>query len=160
MPVLEADGRRLTQSGAILTWLAERHGNFAPANADERYEALRCILFDNHKFTSNYAVRRFLKCFAPNAPDPAVLAFLMQRIEAAFALTDKHLASHPFIIGKRPTIADFFLAGYIYYPEDETGVDLARADPAIHAWSARMKSLPGWKRPYDLLPGRYIAPAR
>jgi glutathione S-transferase len=47
-PVLEADGRRLTQSGAILTWLADRHGAFGGRDADERYEVLRWLLFDNH----------------------------------------------------------------------------------------------------------------
>jgi len=30
---------------------------FAPTN-DERFEALRWLFFDNHKFTNNYAMRR------------------------------------------------------------------------------------------------------
>jgi len=158
VPVLEADGRRLTQSGAILTWLADKHGNFAPANGDERYETTRWLLFDNHKFTSYYGTRRFLKCFAPHKPDPAVLAFLQARVDSTFAIVDKHLAGQPFIIGKRPTIADFSLAGYIYYPADETGVDIAKSYPNINAWSERIKTLPGWKHPYDLLPGTYIKP--
>lgn len=157
-PVLEADGKSLTQSGAILTWLAEKHGNFAPANPDERYEALRWILFDNHKFTANFAIRRFLRCFAPQAPDPAVLAFLQQRIDGAFQIVAKHLAGQPYMVGKRPTIADFSLAGYIYYPEEETGIDLVRQYPSIHAWAERLKALPGWKGPYDLLPGKRVAP--
>jgi len=160
VPVLEADGRQLTQSGAILTWLAEKHGNFAPANPDERYEAMRWILFDNHKFTSYYGTRRFLKCFATHAPDPAVLAFLLQRVEVTFAIVDKHLAGQPFLIGKRPTIADFSLAGYVYYPASETDVDIAASYPNIHAWAERMKLLPGWKHPYDLLPGKYVEPIK
>src|SRR3989442_14781471 len=53
VPVLEVDGKRMSQSGAILMWLAETTGHFAPA-ADERQEALRLIPFDNHKFTNNY----------------------------------------------------------------------------------------------------------
>jgi len=158
-PVLEVGDQRLTQSGAILLWLAETHGNFAPANADERFEALRWILFDNHKFTSFYATRRFLKSFAPQAPDPAVMAFLTGRIDAAFGIVDSHLATQPFIAGKRPTIADFSLAGYIYYPPEETGLDLAQSYPHIHAWAERIRALPRWKPPYDLLPGRYIPPA-
>src|SRR5262245_250070 len=50
-PVLEADGRKLSQSGVILTHLAERTGKFAPEGEDQRLEALRWMLFDNHKFT-------------------------------------------------------------------------------------------------------------
>lgn len=158
VPVLEVAGQRLTQSGAILTWLAERHGNFAPANAEERHEALRWMLFDNHKFTSFLATYRFLKCFAPQAPDPAVLAFLKTRAAAAYQIVDAHLSGQPYIAGKRPTIADFSLCGYVYYPAEETDIDLATVYPAIHAWAERLRSLPGWKAPYDLLPGRYVAP--
>src|SRR5262249_50645987 len=49
-PVLEHAGKRLTQSGVILTYLAERTGRFGGCDADERLEVLRWILFDNHKF--------------------------------------------------------------------------------------------------------------
>src|SRR5688572_15126421 len=35
-PVLEADGKKLTQSGAILTWLSETTGRFAPSSPDQR----------------------------------------------------------------------------------------------------------------------------
>jgi len=59
-PVLEHAGKRLTQSGAILTYLAERTGRFGGRNADERLEVLRWVLFDNHKFTSYFATLRFL----------------------------------------------------------------------------------------------------
>ena len=51
VPVLEVDGKRMSQSGAVLMWLAETTGHFAPAD-DQRHEALRWILFDNHKFTT------------------------------------------------------------------------------------------------------------
>lgn len=40
VPVLEVAGRRMSQSGAILTWLAETTGKFA-VNPDDRFEALR-----------------------------------------------------------------------------------------------------------------------
>ena len=91
-PVLDADGRRLTQSGAILTWLADRHGAFGGRDADERFEVLRWILFDNHKFTGYFAPYRFLKAFAPKPPDPAVHAWLRGRLDNAFDIVDKHLA--------------------------------------------------------------------
>src|ERR1043166_9144984 len=48
VPVLEAGGQRMAQSGAILLWLAETTGKFAPGR-EQRFEALRWLLFDNHK---------------------------------------------------------------------------------------------------------------
>jgi glutathione S-transferase len=147
IPVLEVDGRRRSQSGAILTWLAETTGKFSPANADERFETMRWLLFDNHRFTGNFATYRFQYSLIPQPPHPAVLAFLKARVEGAFAIVEKHLADRPFMLGDRPTIADFSLAGYVYYPAEETGFDIAAAFPAIDAWRRRLAALPGWKPP-------------
>jgi glutathione S-transferase len=150
VPVLEVDGRFTSQSGAILVWLAETTGKFAPG-ADQRFEALRWIMFDNHKFTNNHAMHRFQKSFMPE-PDPAVLAFLRARTQASFAIADKHLSARAFVLGDRPTIADFSMAGYVYYPPEETGFDITTEFPALHAWRQRLAALPGWKPPYEMMP--------
>src|SRR5262245_39772196 len=48
-PVLDHAGRKLSQSGVILTYLAERTGKFLPQGDDEQREALRGIIYDNQK---------------------------------------------------------------------------------------------------------------
>lgn len=158
-PVLEVDGKKLTQSGAILTWLSETTGKFAPSTPDQRIEALRWMFFDNHKFTSYFATHRFLFSMAPPGTDPAVVTFFKARAEAAYAIVDKHLSAQPFVAGAQPTIADFSMAGYVFYPADETGIDIAKSYPGIDAWRGRIMALDGWKAPYDLMPGRRIKPA-
>ena len=159
-PVLEAEGQKLSQSGVILTHLAQTTGKFAPKDEAERLEALRWMLFDNHKFTSYLATYRFLKAFAQPAPDANVLAFLKGRFDAAAAIVDKHLAKSKFMVGDKPTTADFSLAGYVYYPVEEHGYDWAKTHPNIHAWTERLRALPGWKGPYELMPGERIKPVR
>jgi glutathione S-transferase len=159
-PVLETEGRKLSQSGVILTHLSEKTGKFAPADESERMEVLRWMLFDNHKFTSYLATYRFLKAFAQPAPDASVLAFLKGRFDAAAAIVDKHLAKSRFMVGDKPTTADFSLAGYVYYPVEEHGYDWAKTHPNIHAWTQRLRALPGWKGPYELMPGERIKPVR
>ena len=67
-----------------------------------------------------------------------MLAFLRSRVESTFAIAEKHLAGRPFVLGERPTIVDFSLAGYVYYPAAETGFDIAAEYPAIDAWRRRM----------------------
>ena len=160
-PVLETDGKKLTQSGVILTLPGgDDRTSSRPRTRTSAIEALRWILFDNHKFTSYLATYRFLKSFAPQAPDANVLAFLKGRFDAAAAIVDKHLASSKFMVGDKPTIADFSLAGYVFYPVEEHGYDWAKSHPNIHAWTERLRALPGWKDPYELMPGERIKPLR
>jgi glutathione S-transferase len=158
VPVLEDGARRLTQSGVILGYLADKHGAYRGADDDERLEVQRWLFFDNHKFTSYFASYRFAKAFGPNPPDPSVMAWLKGRIDSAYSIVDKHLATHSFIVGAGPTIADFSLCGYLFYPVEESGYDVASNFPNIAAWLDRVKALPGWASPYDLLPGAQLAP--
>jgi glutathione S-transferase len=152
-PVLEADGEVLTQSGAILTWLADKTGHFAARNEAVRYEVLRWLLFDNHKFTSFNATHRFFNTFKlPAEPDPGVMAFLKGRLEGAFAVADKHMQDRAFVADDRPTIADFSMMGYLFFPPEELGFKIAQTWPAIAAWMERIRALPGWAGPYELLP--------
>src|SRR5574340_776305 len=48
-PVLIHGKKKLTQSGVILTYLSDLTGKYKPRNQDERFEALRWIIFDNQK---------------------------------------------------------------------------------------------------------------
>ena len=153
VPVLVHDGKKLTQSGVMLTYLADRSGRFKPEGEDERLEALRWIIFDNQKVNGFLGPYRFLKNFARPPGDPAVMAFLKGRIDGNLAILDKRLAKAPFVLGDRPTIADISLCAYLYYPAEEFGFDIAAAHKNIGAWLERIKSLPGWAHPYDLMPG-------
>jgi glutathione S-transferase len=158
VPVFEDGARRLTQSGAILTYLAAKHGRFGGKNEDERLDVLRWLLFDNHKFTSYFATYRFLKSLGPTPPDPTVMAWLKSRADAAYGIADKHLRSQPFLVGAEPTIADFSLCGYAFYPNEESGFDVPQRFPSVAAWLDRLRAIPGWADPYTIMPGQRIAP--
>ncbi|MBI2716345.1 MAG: glutathione S-transferase family protein [Rhizobiales bacterium] len=153
VPVLVHGGKKLTQSGVILTYLAKHSGKFKPQGEDEELEALRWIIFDNQKVNGFLGPYRFLRIFAKPAGDPAVLAFLKGRIDGNLAIVNKRLEKSPYLLGERPTIADISLAAYLYYPAEEFGFDIGKDYPAIGAWLGRMKALPGWKHPYELMPG-------
>lgn len=157
-PVLEDGPLRLTQSGLILTHLARKHGAFGGRDDNEQREVLRWLLFDNHKFTSYFATYRFNKAFAPAAPDPVIMAWLKGRIDAAYGILDKHLATRDYVVGPAPTIADLSLCGYLFYPVEESGYDAAALYPHIGAWLERVRAIPGWAPPYEVLPGQRIQP--
>ena len=153
VPVLVHGEKKLTQSGVILTYLSDLTGKFKPQGEDERLEALRWIIFDNQKVNGFLGPYRFLRNYVKPAGDPAVMAFLKGRIDGNLAIVNKRLASHQYLLGDKPTIADISMTGYLYYPAEEFGFDIAKDYPAIGAWLERMKALPGWKHPYDLMPG-------
>jgi glutathione S-transferase len=159
VPVLVHGDRKLSQSGVILTYLAERFGKFGPANEDERLETLRWIIFDNQKINGFLGPYRFLRTLAKPAGDPAVLNFLKGRVTGNLAIVDKRLSERSFLLGERPTIVDISMVGYLYYPAEEFGFDIAADYPSIGAWLERIKGLPGWKHPYELMPGHPL-PAR
>jgi len=153
VPVLVHGAKKLSQSGVILTYLADRTSLFKPESEAERLEALRWIIFDNQKVNGFLGPYRFLKNFARPSGDPAVMAFLKARIDGSLAILDKRVAKAPFVLGSRPTIADISLVAYLYYPAEEFGFDIAAEHSNIAAWLDRIKSLPGWAHPYDLMPG-------
>jgi glutathione S-transferase len=149
VPVLEFDGRRLTQSGVILTYLSDLTGRFAGQTDDERLEVLRWLLFDNHRYSSYYSTLRVHFGLRDEGDSP-VMEFLREQAKAAFADAEQHLETRGYMVGDRPTIADISMAGYAYYTE-KTGIDLDQY-PNTRAWAKRIAALPGWKHPYEMLP--------
>jgi glutathione S-transferase len=156
-PVLVHGARKLSQSGVILLYLAGRSGMFLPRTEDDRLEALRWIIFDNQKVGGNLGPYRFFRNFARPLGEPALLEFLKGRAQGALAIVDKRLSRHPYLLGAEPTIADVSMTSYLYYPPEEFGFDIAAQHQNVGAWLARMKALPRWGHPYDLMPGHPLS---
>lgn len=78
------------------------------------------------------------------------------RVDDYLSILAGEVAQRPFIIGDRPTVADISLCGYLSFPVEESGYNLAARFPSVHAWLVRIAALPGWRSPYDLLPGRRL----
>jgi glutathione S-transferase len=151
-PVMIEGGVTYTQSGVMQFRAAELSGRFGGETEAERREVLRWVLWDNHKLSSQAGAARFQMNFLPEDKRPKeVIAFLQARLKSVYKVLDTHLADRDWIAAPGPTIADFAACGYLYYPEP-FGFD--RADwPAIDRWLDRVAALPGWKPPYDLMPG-------
>ena len=157
-PVLVHGAKKLSQSGVTLFYLAERSGKFLPRDQNDWLEALRWIVFDNQKVGGNLGPYRFFRNFAKPLGDPTVLEFLKGRAHGALAIVDKRLSRSPYLLGAEPTVADVSMTSYLYYPSEEFGFDIAAQYANIGAWLGRMKALPRWGHPYDLMPG-YPLPA-
>lgn len=152
VPVLVEDGEVLTQSGMILDHIARKTGRFGGSTPAAQQEVWRWVLWDNHKLSGQAGTCRFLMNFLPAEKRPeGVIPFLQGRLKAAYTVLNDHLAQRDWIADTGPTIADFSCCGYLYYPEP---FGFTRADwPHIDRWLDRIATLPGWKHPYDLMPG-------
>ncbi|WP_170337664.1 glutathione S-transferase family protein [Ruegeria arenilitoris] len=151
-PVLIDGDFRTSQSGAIQAYVTEKSGKFGGKTREENYDILRWVLWDNHKFSSMAGMTRFLINFLPEQHrNPDVLAFNQGRLKAAYQVLNAHLEGRDWIVGDSVTNADLSCCGYLYYPEP-FGFDRAEW-PHIDAWLTRLSEQPGWKHPYDLMPG-------
>ena len=152
VPVLVDGDEVLTQSGNILYHLVGKTGQLGGATPAEQKEVWRWVLWDNHKLSGQAGTCRFLMNFLPPEKRPeGVIPFLQGRLKAAYKVLDQHLEGRDWIVGSGPTVADLSCCSYLYYPEP---FGFSRADwPHIDAWLNRIAALPGWKHPYDLMPG-------
>ncbi|WP_299153464.1 glutathione S-transferase family protein [uncultured Tateyamaria sp.] len=150
-PLLIDGDRRFSQSGVIQQYISDKSGKHG-GTGDDRYEVLRWVLWDNHKLSSMAGVTRFLMNFLPEDKRPQpVIDFNLGRLKGAYAVLNTHLEARDWIVGDGLTNADLSCCGYLYYPEP-FGFD--RADwPNIDRWLTNISTLPGWKAPYDLMPG-------
>lgn len=151
VPTLEADGRVLTQSPAILEWLEERHPEppLLPRDADARarVRALAAIVgCDIHPVNN----RRILEALRHDyrADEAAVQRWCGRWIADGFDAIEAMLATDPergaFCFGGAPTLADVYLV-----PQVESArrfeVDVARW-PRIAAVDAACLRLDAFRR--------------
>ena len=157
VPVLVDGEVKLTQSGVILDYIAEKTGKLGASNDSDRREILRWLLWDNHRLSGMVGPRRFIANFLAEEKRPeGAIPFMQGRLKNAYSILNAHLEGRDWMVGNSPTIADLSCCGYLYYPEP-FGFD--RKDwPHIEAWLDRIAALPGWKHPYDLMTRAFPAP--
>jgi glutathione S-transferase len=142
VPTLELpDGSFLPESGAILHYLAEGTP-LLPADRLAHARCLQWMFFEQYSHEPCIAVARaILRYQPPDSPRRAELPKLQERGRKALAVMEQHLKGAPFFAGERYSIADIALYAYTHCAADG-GFDLA-AYPAVSAWLARVKGIPG-----------------
>lgn len=153
--MLEVDGIMLTQTGPIPLRLADRYERFGDIGEDDRSVVLRWLLWNNQKLSGFMALYCFRRAFTPST-DPAVRAFLCGWVDHFFGFLEEQVTSRSFVIEDHATIVDLSMCAYLSFPADEIGYDLSSSHPCMHAWLGRVAALPGWRPPYDVLPGQRL----
>jgi glutathione S-transferase len=142
-PVLELDdGAVITQSGAILWYLAEGTA-FLPADRLGRAHVAQWLAFEQERVMGGIGGPRF-RALTGRPPLPGKLEIGA----AALALLDATLARRDWLVGNAPTIADIAVYAYAHVAPD-AGLDLAPFG-AFRAWTERIAALPGYM--HDFVP--------
>lgn len=150
-PIMIDGELTLTQSGAIQQYAADKSGKLLGQNKD-RYEILRWMFFDNHKMSSQAGNTRFMMNFLPEKyRNTDVISFMQGRLNSAYIVLNNALENKNWLVGETITIADIANCGYLFYPEP-FGFERKKWIN-IDRWLNNIEETPGWKHPYDLMPG-------
>ena len=147
VPALRHRGLTIVQSNVILDYLARVTGKFEGASEQERWQAREWLSWESDAIQNVARVRHFSRF---RTVDPAVMAHFRPLAENALGFMDKTLAGRSWLVGAACTIADIGCWGRMVFMA-EGGMDIARW-PNVDAWSQRLKAMPGFALPYDLIP--------
>jgi glutathione S-transferase len=149
VPSLKHKGLTVLQSNVILDYLARETGHFEGGTEQAKWQAREWLSWEADHITAVARVRhsaRFRKMH------DEVIAEFRPRAEAALSFVDKTVTDQKFLVGDYPTIADIGCWGRMVFMA-EGGFDISHW-PHLEAWANRIKAMPGFALPYDLIPSK------
>jgi len=141
----------LTESAAILVYLAEKTGRLLPAGGEERARVFEQLFFHASGLSPAFGQSGFFQRFA-SEPQPIALDRFADEASRTMAVLDAVLAKNEFVAGADFTIADIAHFGWLWrrgFPNvtfDETPhvarwYEAIEARPAVKRGIARVESL-------------------
>ena len=147
VPALRHRGLTIVQSNVVLDYLARATGHFEGATEQDRWRAREWLSWEADNITNVAKVRHYSRF---RAVDPAVMDYFRPLAEAALTFIDAALSGRSWLVGETCTIADLGCWGRMVFMA-EGGLDIERW-PNLVAWRDRLRAMPGFALPYDLIP--------
>jgi len=160
VPTLEDGDFRLTESSAILKYLADSIDSPAyPKGLKERARVNEMMDWINTQLCRDLAYGLVYAQIFPGHKRPTdeaqrvTVAWSQERAKRWMGVLDQKLlgAGKPFLCGSQITIADYYGASFVHLAE-VVGSDLS-AYPNVKAWLGRMKQRPTWEKVYSAING-------
>ncbi len=136
------DGRLLSESNAILLYLAEGT-RFVPQEKFARAKVHQWMFWEQNSHEGSIAVRAAILRYPERAHlrTPEVLGPLLASGNHCLSVMEAQLKQTPYLAGDACTVADICLYGYTHSAE-QGGFDL-NPFPAVQAWLKQVASEPG-----------------
>ncbi len=147
VPALRHKGLTIVQSNVILDYLARVTGKFDGATSQDKWTAREWLSWEADNITNIAKVRHYSRF---RTVDPAVMAYFRPLAEGALGFIDKALSGRQWLVGDSCSIADIGCWGRMVFMA-EGGLEISNW-PNVEAWSQRLKAMPGFALPYDLIP--------
>jgi glutathione S-transferase len=149
VPVLVDDGFMLTESCAIMQYLADSKPGqtLYPADALARADVNRWMFWACQHFSQPIGQiaweNVWKKMVNGEGADPTLLAHGAHNLARAATVLDHHAAGRTWLVGERVTLADYAVAAPLIVSERAR---LPLDDyPHLLAWYARVQALPAWR---------------
>jgi len=159
VPVLEDGDFTLTESSAILKYLAEKTGSPTyPKDLKQRARVNEAMDWVNTQLNRDFAYGFVYPQMFPTHKRPndeqhqGVLAWGKQRAQKWFKVLDSHfLGKNKYLAGDELTIADYYGSSFVALGEF-IRTDLG-AFPNVKRWLGQMKQLKSWDKTYETFYG-------
>ncbi len=141
----------LTESAAILVYLAEQTGQLLPAGGDARARVFEQLFFHASGLSPAFGQSGFFQRFAAE-PQPLAIERFSSEAKRTLGVLDGVLASRPFVAGEAFTIADIAHFGWLWRrafagvsfddtPNVARWYEAIAARPAVQRGIARVEAL-------------------
>ena len=144
------DGKPLAlfESGAILIYLAEKHGKLLPSDPRGRYTALQWLMWQMGGLGPMLGQAHHFRNYAPERIDYAFNRYTNEA-NRLYRVLDKRLGEARFLAGDAYSIADIAAWPWTRYP-DRQGVERDEL-PNFKRWFAEIAERPAVKRGVEVL---------
>jgi glutathione S-transferase len=148
VPVLDDDGFVLTETGAVLLYLAEKSGRLLPADLKGRAQVTRwCFAALNTLEPPIFQIAMIDGFGADNPAEQARRPGLVEWADRGLGGLETWLAERPYLVGEDFTVADILMTTVLR--ELRGSKDVLGHYPRVSAYQARCEARPAWQRTLD-----------
>ncbi len=141
----------LSESGAMLIYLADKTGQFLAEEPRARYATLQWLMFQMGHIGPMLGQVHHFRNYAPEKLDYAIKRYVNEA-NRLYAVLDKRLGAVPYVVGDAYTIADMAIFPWVRRPENQ-GVE-ASDYPHYRRWFDQIAARPAVQRGVEVLADR------